>query len=306
MGLYDGLLERIKASTAKNGTNDTAYNDAVRNIQTGIAGLQSSTATATTRNQEDYSSILNQLGKQNQENVKNIDASAANRGLGYSGLKVDAQGKSQEKYQTAIGDASSTKARADADINTSATNAVAGYNDSLSGAEENKGERDAVRGELEAQKAAESARVKAEADAQRIFMDDLKAQILQLSQPKASPTGQFQPPPANAPDHIVQAVQGVLENKQDIPANQVMPKTVTLSGPVNMQPSELQTLLKQAGFDPGPIDGRLGPKTAAALAQWKQANGLPFNGEVDLSVVEKLKSMMPPNTAGRGLKVGMM
>ena len=42
---------------------------------------------------------------------------------------------------------------------------------------------------------------------------------------------------------------------------------------------ELQRRLKAAGFDPGPTDGWLGPKTAAALKAYQQSRGLVVDGE---------------------------
>jgi len=44
---------------------------------------------------------------------------------------------------------------------------------------------------------------------------------------------------------------------------------------------ELQTKLKAAGFDPGRIDGRMGPKTSKALASYQSSQGLPATGKPD-------------------------
>ena len=41
---------------------------------------------------------------------------------------------------------------------------------------------------------------------------------------------------------------------------------------------ELQRLLQQAGFDPGPLDGALGPRTQRALMAFQRAQGLQPNG----------------------------
>jgi len=40
----------------------------------------------------------------------------------------------------------------------------------------------------------------------------------------------------------------------------------------------LQTSLQQRGFDPGPIDGRFGPRTVEAVKQFQAANGLVVDG----------------------------
>mgnify|MGYP003288337398 CR=1 FL=1 len=42
-----------------------------------------------------------------------------------------------------------------------------------------------------------------------------------------------------------------------------------------------QKQLKEAGFDPGPIDGHLGQKTAQAIREYQKSNGLPATGQLD-------------------------
>lgn len=43
----------------------------------------------------------------------------------------------------------------------------------------------------------------------------------------------------------------------------------------------VQERLKAAGFDPGPIDGVLGPKTRSALEQYQRSRGLAISGRPD-------------------------
>lgn len=43
---------------------------------------------------------------------------------------------------------------------------------------------------------------------------------------------------------------------------------------------DLQRKLKEAGFDPGEVDGRMGPKTEAAVRAYQQAKGLQVDGIV--------------------------
>jgi peptidoglycan hydrolase-like protein with peptidoglycan-binding domain len=48
-----------------------------------------------------------------------------------------------------------------------------------------------------------------------------------------------------------------------------------------LETERVQKQLKAAGFDPGPIDGRFGPLTEAALREFQQHHGLPVTGALD-------------------------
>jgi tetratricopeptide (TPR) repeat protein len=51
---------------------------------------------------------------------------------------------------------------------------------------------------------------------------------------------------------------------------------------------EAQTHLKDAGFDPGPMDGVRGPRTQAAIQKYQKARGLPVTGELDEATLQGL------------------
>ena len=51
---------------------------------------------------------------------------------------------------------------------------------------------------------------------------------------------------------------------------------------------QAQARLKAAGFDPGPPDGTLGPKTREALRQYQRTKGLPATGELDAQTLDAL------------------
>ena len=51
---------------------------------------------------------------------------------------------------------------------------------------------------------------------------------------------------------------------------------------------QVQEALKAKGNDPGPIDGRMGPKTRAALKAFQETNGLKATGRLDNETAEKL------------------
>jgi TPR repeat protein len=52
--------------------------------------------------------------------------------------------------------------------------------------------------------------------------------------------------------------------------------------------AQVQRRLTAAGFDPGPADGTLGPKTRAALRQYQRTKGIPATGELDAQTLAAL------------------
>jgi len=55
---------------------------------------------------------------------------------------------------------------------------------------------------------------------------------------------------------------------------------------------QIQSALKKAGFDPGPIDGKIGKKTKKAIRQFQKANGLKADGIVGKLTWVKLKKYL--------------
>jgi len=54
---------------------------------------------------------------------------------------------------------------------------------------------------------------------------------------------------------------------------------------------KIQEGLLALGFDPGPIDGLMGPRTSGALKKFQEANGLPATGEADGATKGKLAEL---------------
>ncbi len=52
------------------------------------------------------------------------------------------------------------------------------------------------------------------------------------------------------------------------------------SGPYKPSVADIQTALKNAGFYTGSVDGKIGPKTKAAIEEFQRANGLGVDGKV--------------------------
>jgi localization factor PodJL len=51
---------------------------------------------------------------------------------------------------------------------------------------------------------------------------------------------------------------------------------------------EAQRALRDLGYDPGPIDGSVGPRTRAALEKYQATERLPVTGELDALTLERL------------------
>lgn len=52
---------------------------------------------------------------------------------------------------------------------------------------------------------------------------------------------------------------------------------------------ELQSALLQFGYDPGPVDGLVGPRTSGAVRAYQQATGLPVDGQVSFALLLRLR-----------------
>ena len=55
----------------------------------------------------------------------------------------------------------------------------------------------------------------------------------------------------------------------------------------------IQRELRAQGFDPGPLDGIIGPRTRAAIRRWQTAQGLPATGRLDESAARALSYLDP-------------
>jgi len=53
---------------------------------------------------------------------------------------------------------------------------------------------------------------------------------------------------------------------------------------------DVQISLKNAGYDPGGTDGRMGAKTRAAIIRYQQDNGLPVDGVPSTQLLQHLKA----------------
>jgi peptidoglycan hydrolase-like protein with peptidoglycan-binding domain len=54
------------------------------------------------------------------------------------------------------------------------------------------------------------------------------------------------------------------------------------------QVKAVQQALKDNGLDPGTVDGRMGPKTQAALRDFQKAHGMDATGRIDMKTMQSL------------------
>ena len=59
---------------------------------------------------------------------------------------------------------------------------------------------------------------------------------------------------------------------------------------------EIQSALKSAGFNPGPVDGKMGQQTKTAVRDFQTANGLQADGKVGPKTWSKLETYLAKNT----------
>ena len=53
---------------------------------------------------------------------------------------------------------------------------------------------------------------------------------------------------------------------------------------------DIQAGLQRLGYDPGTADGRMGPKTSAAIRQYQQDNGLTVDGQPSQAVLDSIRA----------------
>jgi peptidoglycan hydrolase-like protein with peptidoglycan-binding domain len=57
------------------------------------------------------------------------------------------------------------------------------------------------------------------------------------------------------------------------------------------QLAQAQQMLTELGYDPGPVDGIMGPMTGGALRRFQQDQSLPVTGQPDAATMAKLKEL---------------
>jgi N-acetylmuramoyl-L-alanine amidase len=86
-------------------------------------------------------------------------------------------------------------------------------------------------------------------------------------------------------------IPGIYYDSDATPLPLTQPSKIYYIGAPNMDPKvvrDIQLGLFDAGFDPGPIDGVYGAKTAAAVGAFQQTKGLVMDGEVGPQTAKEL------------------
>ena len=96
----------------------------------------------------------------------------------------------------------------------------------------------------------------------------------------AAPAPKPAPMPTPAPAPVPTSPLAVAE-----PVKPDLPRNLTRG-----EMREAQVLLKAAGYDPGPADGLMGPKTRSAIASFGEAHGVELTPEPQLKLLEALRA----------------
>jgi hypothetical protein len=82
------------------------------------------------------------------------------------------------------------------------------------------------------------------------------------------------PPPPTVPPIVIAAPETAMPTKGKLEAYEVM---------------EIQTRLRAAGLNPGPLDGLVGGQTASAIKEYEAAKGKPSTGKPDRALLQQLR-----------------
>lgn len=97
------------------------------------------------------------------------------------------------------------------------------------------------------------------------------------------------------PAPIAAQSQRGLKTKDKLPEDKkaVTPEIIKTRLGSTVWIKRIQQALKKAGFDPGPIDGKMGPKTKKAITEFQKLNGLNADGIIDQKTWKALARYFP-------------
>ncbi|HXP74829.1 MAG TPA: peptidoglycan-binding domain-containing protein [Stellaceae bacterium] len=86
------------------------------------------------------------------------------------------------------------------------------------------------------------------------------------------------------------AATGVLTTPSQVNVGKPVYKSSTGGSAGNATVRDIQTGLQHLGYSPGAADGRMGPKTAAAIRKYQQDNGMTVDGQPSQAVLDSIRA----------------
>lgn len=87
---------------------------------------------------------------------------------------------------------------------------------------------------------------------------------------------------------LAREVRGVRSVKNELTYDAARREGPRVSSAGSQEAMAMQQALKDKGFDPGPIDGTLGPRTTSALKEYQKSENLTTTGKMDRDTAAKL------------------
>lgn len=85
------------------------------------------------------------------------------------------------------------------------------------------------------------------------------------------------------------ALTGIFTNKSQVDMGDPAWKQSSQAHELNNLVADVQGRLAARGYDPGPVDGVVGPKTRQAIRAWQRDRGLAVDGRVTPELVSSLR-----------------
>lgn len=96
------------------------------------------------------------------------------------------------------------------------------------------------------------------------------------------------------------AASAAAQQQEQAPRQEPRPPLTAMEALQDMETESRQQLrraqraLADAGYDPGPVDGVMGPRTRRAVRAWQRDHGLEPDGEVTPEFLQRLAEGAPP------------
>jgi N-acetylmuramoyl-L-alanine amidase len=87
-----------------------------------------------------------------------------------------------------------------------------------------------------------------------------------------------------------------IEGSGEAPAAAVAPVIAPVIAPADLM--EIETLLDQLGFPPGPLDGVIDAESIAAIHDFQATAGLPVDGAPSAALLEELRAALAELSGG--------